>query len=144
MFICTVLGMAIGLLNIPVPQFIGSAVSAAGSCMSPVAMLLTGMTIAQFNLKEVVSIKSVYLVTALRLLVFPLLFLGAMAFIPLPETFATCAVCALAMPLGLNTIIIPSALGKDTKVASGMALVSHIFSCLTIPVVFVIFEYVLK
>ena len=107
-------------------------------------MLLTGMTIAQFNLKEVLSIKSVYLVTALRLLVYPLLFIGAMMLINMDATFATCAVCALAMPLGLNTIIVPSALGKDTKVASGMALVSHILACVTIPLVFALFTYILK
>ena len=143
MFAGMLLGVLIGLTNIPVPQFIGSAVAAAGSCMSPVAMLLTGMTIAQFNLREVLNIKGVYLVTALRLIVFPLLFLGVMVLIPMPEVFATCAICSLAMPLGLNTIIIPSALGKDTKVASGMALVSHVLSCLTIPAIFMLFQYVL-
>jgi len=143
MFAGMLLGVLIGLTNMPVPQFIRSAVAAAGSCMSPVAMLLTGMTIAQFNLREVLNIKGVYLVTALRLLVFPLLFLGAMLVFPMPETFSICAICSLAMPLGLNTIIIPSALGKDTKVASGMALVSHILSCLTIPVIFMLFQYVL-
>lgn len=141
MFAGMLLGVLIGLTNMPVPLFIRSAVAAAGSCMSPVAMLLTGMTIAQFNLREVLNIKGVYLVTALRLLVFPLLFLGAMLVFPMPETFSICAICSLAMPLGLNTIIIPSALGKDTKVASGMALVSHILSCLTIPVVFMLFQY---
>ena len=143
MFVCTLLGMVIGIAGIPVPQFVSSAVSAAGSCMSPLAMLLTGMTIAQFDLKEVLKIKSVYLVSALRLVLFPLLFLGVMFFIPLPETFATCAICSLAMPLGLNTIIIPSALGRDTKVASGMALVSHILCCVTIPVVFMLFNHLL-
>ena len=141
MFVCVLLGMTIGLLSIPIPGFVSSTVSAAGSCMSPVAMLLTGMTIAQFNIKEVLRIKSVYLVTALRLIVFPLLFLGVMLIVPFPKTFATCAICSLAMPLGLNTIIVPSALGKDTKVASGMALVSHILACVTIPVVFMLFEY---
>ncbi len=141
MFVCMLLGILIGLLNIPVPRFVSSAVSTAGSCMSPVAMLLTGMTIAQFNLREVLVIKGVYLVTALRLLVFPLLFLGAMLVFPMPETFATCAVCSLAMPLGLNTIIIPSALGKNTKVASGMAVISHVFSCLTIPVIFMLLHF---
>ena len=144
MFIGMLLGILIGLMNIPVPQFVRSAVSTAGSCMSPVAMLLTGMTIAQFNLREVLKIKGVYLVTVLRLLVYPLLYLGVMLVIPLPKTFAICGICALAMPLGLNTIIIPSALGKDTKVASGMALISHIFSCLTIPVIFMLFQYILK
>ena len=142
MFTCMLLGMFIGILSIPVPQFISSAVSAAGNCMSPVAMLLTGMTIAKFHLRDVLKIKGVYLVTALRLIVFPLLFLAAMLVFPLPETFAVCAICSLSMPLGLNTIIIPSALGQDTKVASGMALVSHILSCLTIPVVFLLFQYI--
>ena len=143
MFICTILGIVIGLVGIPVPKFAANAISAASDCMSPVAMLLTGMTIAQFNLKEVLNIKSVYLVTALRLIVFPLLFLGIAAVIPLPYTFAACAICSLSMPLGLSTIIIPSALGRDTRVASGMALVSHILSCLTIPVVFMLFDYIL-
>ena len=142
MFVCMLLGILIGLLKIPVPKFVSSAVSTAGSCMSPIAMLLTGMTIAKFNLREVLKIKGVYLVTILRLIVFPLLFLAAMFVFPMPETFATCAVCSLAMPLGLNTIIIPSALGRDTKVASGMALASHILSCLTIPAIFMLFQYV--
>ena len=140
MFIATLLGMLIGLINIPIPGFIRSAVNTAGSCMSPVAMLLTGMTIAQFNLKEILQIKSVYIVTALRLLVFPLLLLGAMLLISMEKAMATCAICALSMPMGLNTIVIPSALGKDTKVASGMALVSHVLSCVTIPLIFMLFE----
>lgn len=144
MFVSMLLGMVIGLLSIPIPGFVSSTVSAAGSCMSPIAMLLTGMTIAQFDLKQVLRIKGVYLVTALRLVVFPLLFLGVMLLVPFPKTFATCAICSLAMPLGLNTIIVPSALGKDTKVASGMALVSHVLACVTIPVIFMLFGYIVK
>ena len=141
MFVSTIAGMVIGLANFPIPKFVSDAITTAGSCMSPVAMLLTGMTIARFDLLEVLSIKRVYLVTFLRLLVFPLIFLATMVWMPYPEIFATCAICSLSMPLGLNTIIIPSALGKDTKVAAGMALVSHILSCLTIPVIFMVFAY---
>ena len=141
MFVCTILGMVIGLTNIPIPGFIDSAVTAVGSCMSPIAMLLTGMTIARYDLKEILKIKSVYLVTALRLILFPSLFLIAMALIPFPKTFAVCAVCSLAMPLGLSTIIIPGGLGKDTKVAASMALVSHVLSCVTIPVILMLFGF---
>ena len=138
MLICTVLGMILGALSVPVPQFIRSAVGSASSCMSPVAMMLTGMTIARFRLKDVVGIKGVYVCTALRLILLPALFLAVLAFVPVPEVFAICAVCSLAMPLGLNTIIIPNALGKDTRVAAGMALVSHVVACLTIPMVFAV------
>lgn len=142
MFICTLLGMALGLAQLPIPQFFRSAVTTAGSCMSPVAMLLTGMTVARFRLDEVLRIRQVYVVTILRLLVYPLVFLGAMLLIPFEDTFAVCAVCSLAMPLGLNTIIIPSSLGRDTKVASGMAIVSHVLSCVTIPLIFMLFEFI--
>lgn len=143
MFVCTLLGMVLGLWGLRVPSFIRDAVSTAGSCMSPIAMLLTGMTIARFDLGQILRIKGVYLVTVLRLLLFPLLFIGVLAYFPLPGTFATCAICSLAMPLGLNTIIIPAGMGKDTKVASGMALVSHLLSCLTIPVILAVFQRIL-
>lgn len=144
MLVCTVLGMIIGITGLKLPSFIGQAVSAAGNCMSPIAMLITGMTLAQMNLKEILRIRGVYVSTFFRLIVFPALFLLAACVIPFGRTFATCAICSLAMPLGLNTVIIPAAQGKDTRVASGMALVSHLLSCLTIPVVFMIFEMLMK
>lgn len=136
MFLCLILGMVIGLTQLPVPRFLQSAISTAGSCMSPLAMLLTGMTIAHYRVRDILSIKSVYFATALRLLVIPLLFLGASLILPMSDTFALCGMVALAMPLGLNTIVIPNAMGRDTRLGAGMALVSHILSCITIPVMF--------
>lgn len=143
MFITAVVGMVIGLTAIPVPSFVQSLVSSLGGCMSPVAMLITGMTIAKINMRTVLKIKSIYVVSILRLLAFPLLFMGLyylaqkMGFI-LPRAFVVCAVVSLAMPLGLNTIVIPGAQGKDTTVASGMALISHILAIVTIPMIFVL------
>jgi predicted permease len=44
----------------------------------------------------------------------------------------------LAMPLGLNTIVVPGAYGKDTTDAASMALISHILSIITIPIIFML------
>ena len=55
---------------------------------------------------------------------------------PLPETLEYCMICNLAMPLGLSTIVVPAAYGKDSTVAASMALISHLLSCITIPIVF--------
>lgn len=140
MFVCMIIGMAIGLTQLPMPSFVAPAITAAGNCMSPLAMLLTGMTVAQFKLKDILAIKGVYIVTVQRLILLPLLFLAVLSLWPMEKTFATCTICALSMPLGLNTIIIPGAYGKDVRVASGMALVSHIVSCVTIPIIFTIFS----
>ena len=44
-FISLILGAVCGLCQVPLPKFITSAISSAGACMSPLAMLLTGFVI---------------------------------------------------------------------------------------------------
>ena len=44
------------------------------------------------------------------------------------------------MPLGLNSIIVLNAYDKDISEASAMALVSHVLSIITIPLIFSIFS----
>ncbi len=149
MLICSALGIILGLCAVPMPKFITDAVQTAGDCMSPVAMLLTGMTIAKINLKTVLKVKSIYLVSALRLLIYPFTFIGIYAICKLcfgwelPAVYVICAVSVLAMPLGLNTIVIPGAYGKDTTAAAGMALVSHVLSIGTIPLVYTVLQLLL-
>lgn len=142
MFIGMVIGMVIGVLKIPVPTFFNSAITSLGNCMSPVAMLLTGMTIAQIDLRVTLKDRSVYAVSVIRLLAIPAAALAFLTVIPMEYGLALCMVCSLAMPLGLSTIVVPSAYGKDTSVAAGMALVSHLMSCVTIPVIFIIFQWI--
>lgn len=140
MLVATIVGMIIGVSGIKIPGFITSAISSLGSCMSPVAMLLTGMAIAKINMKESFTDLGIYTVSAVRLIAIPLLFIGIAYFLPIPYDIKLCAVCAGSMPLGLSTIVIPQAYGLDTKKASGMALISHILSCITIPIIFMIFD----
>lgn len=143
MSVSMLIGMLIGVSGIPVPSFIDSAVGSLGDCMSPVAMLLTGMTIAGIDLKTTIRNRSIYLVSFFRLILLPAVSVAVLMFVPVPFGIKLCAVCAMAMPLGLNTIVVPSAYGLDTSVAAGMALISHVLSCVTIPVIFMIFEYMI-
>ena len=136
MFVGMIIGTVIGLFNIKLPAFLTSIIRVSGQCMSPVAMLLTGMVVASVSLKKTFSDYKIYIISIVRLLVFPLIFIALGYFIKMPKTIYLCALCSLSMPLGLNTIVIPSAYGKDTTVASGMALISHIMSCITIPLIF--------
>ena len=145
MFIAMIIGMVIGITGITLPSSIDSVIDVSASCMSPVAMILTGITVSQIDLRQTFSRVSVYVVSVLRLLVYPLVGIALFALIPIeiPTAYVICAICTLAMPLGLNTIVIPAAYGKDTSVASGMALISHLLSVATIPVVFMLLRMVL-
>ena len=136
MFVAMFIGMIIGLSGIKLPSWITSLVSVSGSCMSPIAMLLTGITVSAIDMKKTFTNAGIYAVSVIRLIVLPLVFVGIAKLIPFDNTIFVCALCSLAMPLGLNTIVIPSAYGKDTSTAAGMAVVSHLLSCITIPLIF--------
>ena len=138
MFISMIIGMIIGLIKIPIPSWIESIISVSASCMSPIAMLLTGVAISFISLKDTFTNIKIYLLCIIKLIIMPLLFIGITYFLKLPSTVYLCSLCVLAMPFGLNTIVIPSAAGKDTSVAAGLAVVSHLLSCITIPVVFML------
>lgn len=144
MFGAMVLGMIIGLLGLNVPGPFSALLKSAGDCMSPIAMLLTGITVAHMDFKKVMTMKSIYVVSIVRLIVFPLIFIGLIYVTPLEmiipadmiKTTIVCIIVSLAMPLGLSPIIIPSAYGKDTSVAAGATIASHVLSCVTIPIMF--------
>lgn len=136
MFIAMLIGMIIGLSNIPLPKWTISLINVSGDCMSPVAMILTGVVVSSISLKKTFTDIRIYIVSIIRLVIMPVIFIAVAVFFKMPETTYICALCSLAMPLGLNTIVIPSAQGKDTTVAAGMAVISHLLSCITIPFVF--------
>jgi len=138
MFICMIIGMIIGISGIKLPSWISKLISDSASCMSPVAMLITGIVVSSISLKKTFTTLRTYVVTIIRLALFPLAFLGITQFVNLPEVAFLCALCSLAMPLGLNTIVIPSALGKDTTDAAGMAVISHLLSAISIPLIFML------
>ena len=129
-------GVLLGILAIPLPQFLASALSAGSACMSPVAMLLTGFVIGDYQIKRLLAIKKVYLVSIYRLLIMPVLFYGLTQIIPVSADIRHVLICAYAMPLGLNTIVIPAAYQGDTTLGASMALISNVMALFTIPLIF--------
>ena len=143
MFIAMIIGMIIGLTGLKLPAFINSSVTTLGDCMSPLAMILTGMTVARINILDILKKWSIYIVSFIRLIAYPLIFVLIAKLFNIDRTMSLLALCSLAMPLGLNTVVVPASYGKDTTVASGMALISHLLSCLTIPLIFWLFDIII-
>lgn len=138
MFAAMIVGIVIGLSGITIPTQIMTVITTAGNCMSPIAMILTGITVANIDVKNVLTMKSIYTVSFVRLIIFPLIFIGVFKLMPMTQTIMVCTICSLAMPLGLFSIVIPGGYGKDTSVATGMTIVSHLLSAITIPIIFYI------
>ena len=140
LFIAMVIGIFIGLTRLPIPQFVDVSIEALSKCMSPSTMLLTGMCVAKIDIKRVLKIKSIYVLSLIRLVLIPSIFLFILSTFKIDYGVSLCVLAVLSMPLGLNSVVIPEAHGQDTSEASGMAIVSHLASALTIPLMFTAFE----
>lgn len=142
LFIAMIIGIIIGMTRLPIPAFLDVSIDALSKCMSPSTMLLTGMCVAKIDIKRVLKIKSIYILTLIRLLAIPSIFLIVLLIHKFDYGVSLCVLAVLSMPLGLNSVVIPEAHGQDTSEASGMAIVSHLASALTIPLMITLFELI--
>ena len=134
------IGAALGLSGLGqervMPTFIAGAISNCGSCMGPVAMILAGFVIGEYDLKKMVTNGKVYLVALLRLLVLPIVLLAFLYLIGADERALTFALFVYATPSGLNAVIFPTAYGGDPYIGASSAMVSSTVCVLTIPLLY--------
>ncbi len=134
----TLVGIIIGLSGFKIPSFLLNIFEKGSSCMAPCCMLLTGIVIAGFNIKDILLNVKVYIVSALRLVGVPLLVGGVLGLFFSGEIVKS-AVLYTALPCGLNTVVFARLVGENSRTAAGLALVSTVASCVTIPLVFSLF-----
>jgi hypothetical protein len=129
-------GVLLGIFSIPLPDIVLKFISSGAVCMAPLAMILTGFVIGGYPLGQLLAMKKIYLLSLYRLILLPLLFGGLCHVLSVSSDIQRVVVCAYAMPLGLNTIVIPAAYGEDAKPGAGMALISNVIALVTIPFIF--------
>ena len=127
-----VLGIIAGLCGIKMPDILSSVISSSSACVAPISMLLTGITLSAFSMRELFGNIRAYILTAVRLVVIPatvFIFCKALSLgaVTMPAVMMSC------MPCGLNTIVFPKLIGKDCRLGARLAMISHLFSIATIP-----------
>ncbi len=118
------------------PSFFLTATGNISACMGPLAMILTGFVIAQYNFVDMLKNKKVYVATFLRLIALPLIFVTALRFIGAGKEILLLTFIAFGTPLGLNTVVFPAAYGGDTNTGASMAMISHVLCVITIPILY--------
>ena len=135
------IGMAFGLAGVRLPGFLDTSLSQASGCMGPVAMILTGFVVAGYGIRNLLGDRRIYVMAALRLLIIPFVVTMAFRLVLKDSPVLLYVLCFLAMPLGLNTIVIPAAYGGDTRIGASCALISSVLAVVTIPVLFLVFGF---
>ena len=136
--ISMLIGAVFGFWGIKIPSVLSDVFGKTSACMGPVSMLLAGMVVSEFDFRELLSMKRIYIITALRLVIIPIII--GYALMPFNKIAMETAVILFAMPCGLNTIVFPRLVGEDCRIGAGLALLSNILACVTIPLVLGLFN----
>lgn len=133
MILSTAIGILLGLTGLQLPALIKNILSMSSACVGPISMLLTGLVLSGFSLRELVLDRVAYVVVALRLLILPLFVFGVCRLLGL-VTVLPSAVLMACMPCGLNTVVFPKLVGEDCRPGARLAFISHILSVITLPI----------
>lgn len=137
--IASLLGMLLFAFQVELPAVIGETIGTVGSMIGPICMLVAGMLIAGMNLKKVFSFKRIYLVTVLRMLVFPILILvlfkfsGAAALVMNGETILLISLLASIAPSAATVTQMAQIYDKDSEYASAIYFSTTILCIVTMP-----------
>ena len=137
-FVSIFIGAILGLLPIPKFRLVTTIINSTAACMSPIAMILTGFVIGGYSFANLFGKWQTYVVAGIRLVFLPTVSVLVLKLFNAPQEAVVATLCANAMPLGLNTVIIPSAYGKSPDDGASMALVSQLTAVFTIPILFYI------
>ena len=128
-----VVGLSLRAGHIELPGFVEGALAALASCTSPLVFLSLGL---QLDLKALQGrALPVAAVTALKLLLAPLLCLLIVRALRMPEPIASVVVFQCAMPSAMAGVIVAARAGCDRAFAAGAATATTLLCLLTLPAI---------
>lgn len=143
-------GLVLFLLNIQLPGALGTAVSSMGSCIGPFSMLVTGVLLAEADLKGAFTHMRTYLVMAMRLIIYPL---GSMVLLLIVgriwdhpqklDVLTVLMLCASAPPASAVTQVAQLYGSQESRYISSITAVSTVLSAVTMPLLCLLFRFLM-
>lgn len=139
--IALLLGLAAFLTGFRPPALAVRCIASVSAMNGPVAMIILGFYLAQTNLRSLFGKSSTYLVSAVRLLLIPLLTLLLLALVPGGSADMKLALLlAASAPIGANVAVYAQKLGKDYVYAVETVCLSTLFSLVSLPAIIFLAE----
>lgn len=140
-------GLLLFLFQWKLPYVIDETMNMVGSTIGPIGMLIMGMSIAEQPLAAVFARRRNYFAVVLRLILYPLLLIGVMLFIPADSIFPgaknifTLIFIASITPTAAIVTSMAQFYERDAAYAAELNLISTLLSILTMPVLLFIYIY---
>ena len=130
-----VVGLAVYLLQIPVPTLIAQPLELLGNMNTPLSMLITGILIASGDLGSILRDKHVWKLAGVRMLLIPAVCLAAFAALGLLRFGMSAQVVLLleCCPAAAITSVFAVQFGHDEHFAAGCVVLTTLLSIVILP-----------
>ncbi len=131
--IALAIGFVLFLFSIKLPMPVSSTIKMIGDTTTPLSMMFIGFILADVSIRETVSDMQVYMISAMRLLLLPLLVFAGFKLLGITGDLLTVAFISTAMPAAANTAILAAVYDNDYQLGSKAIFVSTLLSVATLP-----------
>lgn len=129
----TALGLIFFIFQIFLPPILIRPLEYIASLVTPLAMILSGVTIAQTNILHALKKPRIYYVQFIKLLLVPALILVLLSFFDIPEAVLNTCVLAAACPTATSSIMVAYKYKKNALYSSELLAFSTLLSAATLP-----------
>ena len=138
--LATIGGLILFASPVKLPGVLYTAIDLVGDLNTPLAMICLGCFLAQVELKQCFLDPSLWILSALRLLVIPLICMAALLFVPLgPEAKLTLLV-GIAAPCAIAPATVGQICGADYLYTTRAIALSTLLSVITLPALIAVME----
>jgi len=131
--IASLLGLLLFLIGYHIPYPADTALDWIGKTTTPLAMLVVGALLATMPSARLAGDWRIYLISALRLLILPLLAFAVLSLFVSDHLLLMSSVLLIAMPVAANTVLLSDEYEVDATLASQGVFLSTLFCLATIP-----------
>ena len=133
--ITTAIMVVMLVTGLRLPAILDSFCKAVGNTTTPLALIIAGCMLARSDLKKLVTNPMVWLITALRCVVFPLGFLAALYFLPLDRTLCMAILILASCTAGSLTAVLAKQYDTEGELASQAVAHSTLSILISVPLV---------
>lgn len=125
------------------PAAIVGAFADIGSMSIPLSMFIVGCSVADTKLSQIFTMPQAYLVSALRLLIFPLIMLFVLRSLGFSGALLGTSVLLTAMPCGSTNVLFAQQYGANVKFATAAVVQGMLLMVFTLPLLVYIMDMLL-
>ncbi len=130
--------------QIQLPGFVKTTVSYMGNATTPIALMSVGYMLATLDLKQVFGDVRLYIYTAGKMLLLPLVMVWLLHFLPVDAKLLPLCLIMFGMPNGNMPLMVGTQKGIDCTVCTSSIIVTTVLSVVTIPVLLTLCGSMLK